>query len=73
MAIDKVTTTAVREVVADLRRLRIERDLTYEEMAVAVQMSRRTLIRLMTEDGRPNARTLYKLRTYVQDSERVSA
>lgn len=47
---------------ATLRRLRLERDLSYAQLGALIGLRRQTLFRLLTEAGtRPNDRTAYKI------------
>ncbi len=51
---------------ATLRRLRLERDLSYAQLGALVGLRRQTLHRLLTEAGtRPNDRTAYKISKFL--------
>ncbi len=66
MASTRVTAKAIREVVDELHRIRISRDLTYDDLAEELGLSRRNVVRFMTERGAGvQERTLYKIRQYL--------
>jgi transcriptional regulator with XRE-family HTH domain len=57
----------------ELNRIRLDEDLTYEQLADAIGIERTTLIRLLRTPGRePFDRTLHKVRRYL-DARRARA
>lgn len=54
-----------------LRRVRLEQDLTYREMAARVGISTMALHNYLSGDSDPTERTLYKIRQYL-DGRRAS-
>jgi DNA-binding Xre family transcriptional regulator len=62
----QLSVRAGREAVEALQLLRLDRDLTYGELADELGLSKRNLIRLMTERGAGmQDRTLHKIRKYL--------
>jgi len=53
---------------ATLRRLRLERDLSYAQLGTLIGLRRQTIFRLLTEaDARPNDRTRYKIAKFLNE------
>lgn len=51
---------------ATLRRLRLDRDLSYAQLGDLIGLRRQTLFRLLNEaDARPNDRTRYKIAKFL--------
>jgi transcriptional regulator with XRE-family HTH domain len=70
MAIENLEARSTR-VIAALHRLRLEKDLTYDEFASEIGVSRRNLFRLMNDRrAGMHDRTLHKLQRYV-DAQRA--
>jgi transcriptional regulator with XRE-family HTH domain len=67
MSSNSMTVRSREEVVEALKRIRLERDWTYDQLAEQACVSRRNLIRLMTTDSSIRDRTLFKLSRYVDE------
>jgi transcriptional regulator with XRE-family HTH domain len=53
--------------VVELNRIRLDEDLTYEQLAEAIGIERTTLIRLLrVPDREPFDRTMHKVRRYLE-------
>ncbi len=67
MTTHKPSARAIRQVITQLHQLRVDRNLTYEQLAADIGVSPRNFIRLMTD---PKAgmydRTFHILRRYVE-------
>jgi DNA-binding Xre family transcriptional regulator len=74
MSIKHVTSRPLSELRAALHKVRIDRDLTYEQLAIEVGVSRRNLIKFMNE---PRAgvrdRWLGKVVRYLETQESTAA
>jgi transcriptional regulator with XRE-family HTH domain len=56
---------------AELNRIRLDEDLTYEQLADATGIERTTLIRLLRSPNRePFDRTLHKVRRYLETRDK---
>jgi transcriptional regulator with XRE-family HTH domain len=70
---DDATATARRpaDLVDRLNRIRLERDLTYLELATAIGLEQTVVFRFLQRTQKPLERTLYKIRRYVERIERA--
>jgi transcriptional regulator GlxA family with amidase domain len=66
MANLNVSSRATRALIAGLHQVRLQQDLTYDEMAPLVGISRRALFRIMNDKrGSVHDRTMQKVRVYL--------
>lgn len=67
MSMTRVSSRSARPVIEALHQMRLDRDLTYEQLASELGMSMRNLFRLMN-DRRASLqdRTLHKLRLHLE-------
>lgn len=69
MTTQKSSSATTKAVIAQLHSVRLQRDLTYEELAEQVGLSSRNLFRLMNERGAAmHDRTLHKIRQYLEQA-----
>lgn len=64
------------KLILKLKRVRLERNLTYDQLAADLAMSRRNVIRLLTDpDATMQERTRFRISQYVSawESEQVAA
>jgi AraC-like DNA-binding protein len=74
MANLKLSAQATRTVVEGLNRIRLRRNLTYDQMAPEVGLSRRALFKLLNERrGTVHDRTLEKARIYLERQAETQA
>lgn len=60
--------------VAELSRIRVERDLTYAALAAQIGVTTHTLYRLLTKPrSQPNERTAFKIRRWLEQDRQRSA
>lgn len=72
MANIHVSSKATRQLLADFDEVRLARNLTYDQLATEVGLSRRTVIRLlMDRDTTMFDRTERRLRDYVESQRAV--
>ncbi len=67
MSITRVTSKSTKAVIDALHQTRLDRDLTYEQLARAVGLSPRNLFRVMNDrNASIQDRTLHKIRRFLQ-------
>lgn len=57
---------------AEMSRLRIERNLTYTELAAQIGITMHTLYRVLARNGQPNERTEYRIRLWLSQQRAVA-